>query len=96
MSKKQKSPSKRSKKAKNIERLIDVFNPDDFKLKPSDSYKSNAVDLKKIPTCELTKELETRIGVIEYTVEPYVDYSLKIGEKVYKDNGPASILVVID
>ncbi len=93
---KEKSPSMRSKRIETIEEITEVFNPGDFNLKPSDSYNSNAVGLNKIPTCELVKELENRIGVVEYTVEPYVDYSLKIGEKVYKDNGPASILVIID
>lgn len=51
---------------------------------------------KTVPTCELVKELAGRTGVTKYVAEPYVEYNLKIAEKVHKSSGPANILVVID
>lgn len=45
--------------------------------------------LKQVATCDLVKELETRLGVESVRVEPYEDYAVTV-------NGPAVVLYVID
>lgn len=45
--------------------------------------------LKLFSTCDLVKELETRLGVESVRVAPYEDHAVTV-------NGPAVVLVVID
>lgn len=54
------------------------------------------MDLRKISTEELVKELRSRKGVKELIAEPYQLCEIKIREEVVMETGPAIILVVID
>ena len=47
------------------------------------------MDLSKVNTCDLVKELKSREGVSTITAEPYQEKKISI-------EGPAVILVVID
>lgn len=47
------------------------------------------VDLSKVKTCDLVRELEKREGVAVTVAEPYEDVMVSA-------NGPAIVLVVID
>jgi len=47
------------------------------------------LELKKIKTCDLVKELQDREGVEMKRAEPYQDMNISV-------NGPAVILIVTD
>ena len=60
------------------------------------------MDLKQVSTKDLFEELKGREGVTEIPVCPYVDYEIYVNadgdDEAYclEDEGPASILVVMD
>lgn len=47
------------------------------------------MDLSKVATCDLVRELQNRDGVEATIAEPYEDVAISV-------NGPATVLVVID
>ena len=47
------------------------------------------MDLSKVATCDLVKELQTREGVEMTMAEPYEDVEINV-------NGPATVLVITD
>ena len=47
------------------------------------------MDLSKVKTCDLVRELEQRPGVEVTIAEPHKDVTVDV-------NGPATVLVVID
>lgn len=47
------------------------------------------MDLSKVATCDLVRELQTREGVEMTMAEPYEDVKISV-------NGPAIVLVVAD
>lgn len=65
------------------------------------TYKQNeneeqTIDLTKIRTCILAKELAKRKGVKEFWINVEDHYSIISNEHDAKDDGPALILVVVD
>ena len=46
-------------------------------------------NLRKIKTCDLVKELESREGVERKMIEPHTDTAITV-------NGPAVVLVIFD
>lgn len=47
------------------------------------------MDLSKVATCDLVRELQSRDGVEATIAEPHEDVAISV-------NGPATVLVVID
>lgn len=52
--------------------------------------------LNNVPTCTLVHELETREGVEQIWVNPYSPYRITTEEKTVSDDGPATLLIIID
>ena len=71
-----------------------------FNLKPREENPM----LKGIPTCQLFNELKGREGVTAYTMNPEASCKLRFSDsrdphkpsQVVKQDGPATILIVID
>lgn len=54
------------------------------------------MDLSKVSTSELVRELSRREGVERTSVEPYEAYRVVAGDRKLSGTGPAVILVITD
>ena len=54
------------------------------------------MDLSKVSTRELVKELAKREGVEQFIVEPYQVYKITVGENETVDTGPSVVLRIWD
>ena len=54
------------------------------------------MDLSKISTAQLVKELSKRESVQKLIAEPYQPYQITVGETTVSDTGPVVILRICD